>query len=226
MTNEALAKPPSWLDAFAPLAGLDAGSRASLAALPEARFGRGKTLFAPGSHCPGFVLLLDGRIRVGLTAENGRKLLLYRVVAGETCVQTTLCLLGGLDYSAEGVAESDLRLVMVPPGLFQSLLRNSPFFAAFVFGRFGARLDEMTRLIETIAFLRIDARLAAALLARANERGALAATHQDLAEDIGAAREVVSRQLAQFQRSGLLRLGRGRIVLADRAALADLACVI
>jgi CRP/FNR family transcriptional regulator len=89
----------------------------------------------------------------------------------------------------------------------------------------------MTRLIETIAFLRVDARLAAALLARADGEGELSATHQDLAEDIGAAREVVSRQLAEFQRAGLLRLGRGRIVLADRRALAelasaDLACVI
>ena len=94
-----------------------------------------------------------------------------------------------------------------------------------MFERFGARLAEMTTLIETIAFLRVDARLAAALLARADARGELAATHQELAEDIGAAREVVSRQLAEFQRAGLLRLARGRIALIGRASLADLACV-
>jgi len=215
----------NWLDAFAPLSDLDAFSRAALASLPELKIPKGKGLFGPGASCQGFVLLLDGRIRVGLTAENGRRLVLYRVAAGETCVQTTLCLLGGLDYSAEGEAESDLRLVIVPPGLFQRLLRESPAFANFVFGRFGARLAEMTKLIETIAFLRVDARLAAALLARAGGGDALVATHQDLAEDIGAAREVVSRQLALFQRAGLLRLGRGRVALADRRALADLACV-
>jgi CRP/FNR family transcriptional regulator len=146
------------------------------------------------------------------------------VIPGETCVQTTLCLLGGLDYTAEGEAESELRLVMVSPGVFRRLLREQPAFAEFVFGRFGARLAEMTRLIETIAFLRIDARLAAALLARAGQR-MLTATHQDLAEDIGAAREVVSRQLGEFQRAGLLRLGRGRIVLEDKRVLADLALV-
>jgi CRP/FNR family transcriptional regulator len=226
MANETLERPAAWIDAFPPLADLDAGARAALAALPEMKVPRNKTLFGPGSPCQGFVLLLEGRIRVGLTAENGRRLLLYRVVAGETCVQTTLCLLGGLDYSAEGAAESDLRLVLVSPVLFQRLLRDSPAFAKFVFGRFGARLSEMTRLIETIAFLRVDARLAAALLARAGERGALSATHQDLAEDIGAAREVVSRQLAQFQRAGFLRLGRGRIVFDNKRALADLACVM
>ncbi len=215
-----------WLDAFPALSGLDPPSRAALSVLPEMSFAKGRCLFAPGAHCAGFVLLLSGRIRVGLTAGNGRRLVLYRVVPGETCVQTTLCLLGGMDYTAEGVAESELRLVIVPPVLFQRLLRESPAFARFVFERFGARLSEMTRLIETIAFLRVDARLAAALIARAGERGAVVATHQELAEDIGAAREVVSRQLALFRRAGFVRLGRGRVAIVNRSALADFACVI
>lgn len=215
-----------WLDRFPFFAGLDVLSRESLARLREQQIPKGVSLFAPGAECQGFVLLLAGRIRVGLTAENGRRLVLYRVAAGETCVQTTLCLLGGLAYSAEGEAESDLKLVVVPPPLFRRLLRESPAFAQFVFERFGARLSEMTRLIETIAFLRVDARLAAALLARAGAGDVLAVTHQELAEDIGAVREVVSRQLALFQSEGFLRLGRGAIVLANRKALADLACVI
>jgi CRP/FNR family transcriptional regulator len=216
---------PAWIDAFAAFSALDSSSRSALSALPEMKFAKGRRLFGPGAHCAGFVLLLAGRIRVGLTAENGRQLVLYRVVPGETCVQTTLCLLGGLDHSAEGVAESELRLVIAPPVLFQRLLRDSPVFAHFVFERFGARLTEMTKLIETIAFLRVDARLAAALVARAGERGVVAATHQELAEDIGATREGVSRQLALFQRAGLVRLGRGRVALANRRALADFVCV-
>jgi CRP/FNR family transcriptional regulator len=214
-----------WLQSFAPLARLDGLARDALARLPVLQVERGKELFAPGSSCQGFVLLLEGVVRVSLTGESGRRLLLYRVAPGQTCVQTTLCLMGGLDYTAEGVAETDLRLTIVPPPLFERLLRESPDFARFVFERFGTRLAEMTRLIETIAFLRVDARLAAALLARAGADSELSATHQDLAEDIGAAREVVSRQLAEFQRAGLLRLGRARIALTDRAGLADLACV-
>jgi CRP/FNR family transcriptional regulator len=224
----ALLSPPArsiWLDAFAPLAALELSAREKLAALPELKIPRGKTLFAPGASCQGFVLVLEGGVRVSVTAENGRRLALYRVAPGETCVQTTLCMMGELAYSAEGVAETDLRLVVVPPALFQRLLREAPGFARFVFERFGARLAEMTRLIETIAFLRIDARLAASLLARAAGAAEVMATHQALAEDLGAAREVVSRQLAEFQRAGLLSLGRGRIALLDRKALADLASV-
>ena len=212
----------SWLDGFAPLRALDAAGRKELERLPELQIPKGKVLFSAGSPCQGFVILLDGGVRVNVTGENGRRLVLYRVAPGETCVQTTLCLMGALDYSAEGVAETDLRLVIVPPALFKRLLRDSGDFAQFVFERFGARLAEMTRLVETIAFLRVDARLASAVLLRAGAGASFEATHQELAEDIGAAREVVSRQLSLFQRAGLVRLARGRIEIGDRAGLEDL----
>lgn len=214
-----------WLDAFSPLAAVEGAAREALAQLPIHRAARGKTLFSPGASCPGFIVLLDGVARVEVAAANGRRLLLYRVARGETCVQTTLCLMGGLHYSAEGTAETDLRFVAIPAPLFDRLLRENPVFARFVFERFGARLAEMTRLIECIAFLRVDARLAAALLSRAEDGASVLATHQALAEDIGAAREVVSRQLAAFQRAGLLRLSRGEIEICDREALSRLTCV-
>ncbi|MCW2274922.1 helix-turn-helix domain-containing protein [Rhodoblastus acidophilus] len=210
-----------WLDHFAPLHKLDADARENLARLPELKIPKGKILFSAGSPCQGFVVLLEGGVRVGVTAENGRRLVLYRIAPGETCVQTTLCLMGALDYSAEGVAETDLRLVVVPPPLFKRLMRESGEFSEFVFERFGARLAEMMRLVETIAFLRVDARLAGAVLARAGDAASFEATHQELAEDIGAAREVVSRQLSLFQRAGLVRLSRGRIEIGDRAGLED-----
>jgi CRP/FNR family transcriptional regulator len=212
-----------WLDGFAPFRDLEPAARETLSRLPELKIPKGKVLFSAGSPCQGFVLVLEGCVRVGVTGENGRRLALYRVAPGETCVQTTLCLMGALDYSAEGVAETDLLLVIVPPALFLRLLRESADFAQFVFERFGARLSEMTRLVETLAFLRVDARLAGAVLARAGDSFVFEATHQELAEDIGAVREVVSRQLALFQRAGLVRLARGRIEIGDRAGLEDLA---
>jgi len=212
------------MDSFTRFQAFDAATREALGRLPELTFPEGKTLFSAGSPCQGFVLLRQGSVRVSVTGENGRRLVLYRVAPGETCVQTTLCLMGGLDYTAEGVAETEVRLVIVPPPLFKRLLRESGDFAEFVFERFGARLSEMTRLVESIAFLRVDARLASAVISRAGDAACCEATHQELAEDIGAAREVVSRQLALFQRAGLVRLARGRIEIGDRAGLEDLSC--
>ena len=178
----------------------------------------GATLFSPGGACQGFVIVLDGAVRVTLTSSSGRSLLLYRVGPGETCVQTTLCLTAGRSYSAEGVTEKPTRVIVIPRARFASLMRAEDF-RAFVFERFGARLDDMTRVLETIAFTRIDARLAQALLDRAGAAGEVTATHQQLADDIGSAREVVSRQLKIFAREGLVEAGRGALVLRDAAAL-------
>ncbi len=121
-------------------------------------------------------------------------------------------------YSAEGIAESDVSLVMIPLGMFDTLLGQSRAFRSFVFSRFGDRLAEMTHVLETIAFVRIDARLAAALLAR-REAGVIETTHQDLADEIGSAREVVSRQLHSFAGQGLIEVRRGAIEIRDRHGL-------
>ncbi|MBL8590969.1 MAG: Crp/Fnr family transcriptional regulator [Methylobacteriaceae bacterium] len=216
-----------WIDAYAPLADLDGATRDAFRALRPRAAPAGAVLFAPGSACQGFVLVLSGRVRVDMTGRGGRTLLLYRVGPSETCVQTTLCMLGESFYTAEGVAETPIDFVVVPPPLFERAMADSDAFRRFVFARFAARLGEMMRLLETIAFVRVDARLAAALCARAGEGAAasLAVTHQQLAEDVGTAREVVSRQLEGFRRDGLVALRRGRIDILDRPGLESLAGV-
>lgn len=218
---------PHWIDAYAPLAGLDAPTRARFSALKPRHAPAGARMFAPGSSCQGFVLVLRGSVRVDMTGRGGRSLTLYRVGPAETCVQTTLCMLGADVYTAEGVAETDIDFVVTPATLFEEAMAGSDGFRRFVFARFASRLGEMMRLLETIAFVRVDARLAAAMQARADRAGApvVTATHQQLAEEVGTAREVVSRQLDSFRRDGLVALTRGRIAILDPARLAALASV-
>jgi CRP/FNR family transcriptional regulator len=219
--------PPDWIDAYAPLAGLEPAMRARFATLKPRHAPAGARLFAPGSACQGFVLVLAGSVRVDMTGRGGRSLTLYRVGPAETCVQTTLCLLGADVYTAEGVAETDIDFVVTPAPLFEDAMARSDAFRRFVFARFASRLGEMMRLLETIAFVRVDARLAAAMSARAGRAGArvIEATHQELAEEVGTAREVVSRQLDSFRRDGLVALTRGRVEILDPARLAALASV-
>jgi len=99
---------------------------------------------------------------------------------------------------------------------------GSRVFRRFVCSRFGARFSEMMHILEAVAFLPIEPRLAQCLLANLQD-GAVAMTHQQLAEEINSAREVVSRHLKQFAARGLIRLGRGRISIAAPAALEKIA---
>ena len=105
---------------------------------------------------------------------------------------------------------------------FQSALDKSAQFRRFVFDGFASRLTNVIRKIEQIVFASIDARLAAALLSL-DARGEDRITHQDLATELGTAREVISRHLKQLERDGSVALGRGRVRVLDRQRLQSVA---
>jgi CRP/FNR family transcriptional regulator len=175
-------------------------------------------VFHAGDACQAFLLLLDGEVRVQLTSEGGREVTLYRIGPGGSCILTTSCLLSHEHYPAEAIAESDVEAVAIPMNAFQEALETSQFFRQFVFDGFSSRLTNVIRKIEQIAFTGIDARLATLLL-DLDDRGVETVTHQDLAVELGTAREVVSRHLKRFENAGWVRLGRGRITLTDREHL-------
>ncbi len=187
--------------------------------LRPASVAKGSVLFRPGDEPNSFVLVLSGRIAVYLTGQNGREILLYSVSPGETCIQTTIGMVGGQAYSGEAIAETDLVVVSIPRSEFARLMDDSASFRRFIFRSFGERLGEVTHLLEKVAFVRIDQRLAAALLEVADSSAMVSATHQELARRIGSAREVVSRKLEAFARQGLVSTDRGQVQIIDAAAL-------
>jgi CRP/FNR family transcriptional regulator len=170
--------------------------------------------------------VLDGSVRVQKLGENGREIVLYRVGRGETCLLTTSCLIARERYPAEGITETEVRAAALPVEVFNEALALSAAFRGFVFAAFGARLAELMALIEAVAFERVEARLARRLLEAETASGEVIATHQELAAELGTAREVVSRFLKEFERRGYVRLARGRIEIAERAALEKLAAAL
>jgi CRP/FNR family transcriptional regulator, anaerobic regulatory protein len=180
-------------------------------------------LFRPGDEARGFILLVKGRVNVYLTGRNGRELLLYSVEPGETCLQTTLGLLGDAPYGGEGVAETDATGYVIPPPLFLRLMAGSEGFRRFVFRAFANRLSDSMFVLEQVAFVKVEARLARELLSRAGSDGQLEATHQQIAVAIGTVREVVSRRLEALASDGLILVDRGHIRILDRRALESLA---
>lgn len=209
--------------AFPGLAHLDESSDRMLEeAVRVVELPAGTVLFRDGAECNSFVLLQNGSVRVQKVAENGREIVLYRVESGQSCVLTTNCLMGGQAYTAEGIAETPVRMLVVPATVFRTLLARSEPFRTFVFSAYAARIADLLLLIEEVAFGRIDVRLAD-WLRRRGAGGDVRATHQMIAVELGSAREVVSRQLKEFERRGWVLLQRGRVVIVERTALTALA---
>lgn len=179
----------------------------------------GTVLFDERRACQGFPLVLDGSIRVMKVAPNGRELPLYRVAPGETCIITSGCLLGSTDYNARGVAETESRLALMPRSKFMEMLKHPPF-REFVFQLFSERIANLMQLVEEVAFHKLDQRLAALLLGKGR---VLRATHQQLADELGSVREIVSRLLKGFAEQGLVALGREQVEILDAAGLRRIA---
>jgi CRP/FNR family transcriptional regulator len=198
-----------------------------LAALPEAARQRlaersrkmqlppGTPVFDERQSCQGFPFVIDGSIRVVKAAPNGRELPLYRVAPGETCVISSACLLGHTPYNARGITETDTTLLVLPTADFQALLAE-PAFRDFVFQLFSERIADLMQLIEEVAFRKLDQRLAALLLGKGQR---LHTTHQQLADELGSVREIVSRLLKNFAAQGLVALSREQIEILDPAGL-------
>jgi CRP/FNR family transcriptional regulator len=183
----------------------------------------GAVVFGPGQPPQNYLLLINGTVRVHQLSESGREIVLYRVQAGESCAMTTACLIGDDVYQAEGVAETPVEAVVLPREAFDEAISKSPEFRRFVFAALSSRMTHLFKLIEEVAFSRIDVRLAQRLLELAGDADRVAMTHQQLASELGTAREVISRQLTEFQRRGLLATARGELTLINRAALRGLA---
>ncbi|WP_375544274.1 Crp/Fnr family transcriptional regulator [Phaeobacter inhibens] len=215
---------PFWIDRFAGLARLDAETKAHiLAEAARVNVPKGAVIFGPGKSPENMLFLLDGTVRVQQVSDSGREILLYRINAGESCVLTTACLLAYEDYAAEGVAETDVAAAALPRSVFDALVAASAEFRSFVFSAFSKRITDLFLVIDEVAFQRVDVRLAQGLLDLAGAGDHLAVTHQQLAVDLGTAREVVSRQMQEFQRRGWVQLARGSVDIVNRDALRQLA---
>lgn len=213
-----------WTERFQGTRALPRGVRNRLIEVATTRrYARGHEVFGPQNVPDSLFFLVEGTIRVSQTSDNGRDIVLYRVDAGESCVLTTACMLAEEAYNAEGIAETDITVVSLPKKAFDDIVATEPAFRNFVFAAYSRRLIDLLRVVDDVAFGRIDVRLAARLLVLAGDGNDIAATHQQIASELGTAREVVSRVLHDFQKRDLIGQSRGRILLRDRAVLRTLA---
>lgn len=211
------------LSVFPALAAVMAGRGASLlSACREVTLETGSLVFEPGQPCESYLLVRAGSIRVHLLDADGHEIVLYRLGRGDTCILTTAALLGATPYAAYAITETPTEATALPARAFEDLLAIQPAFRRFVFASHAARIADLMRVVSEVAFTRIQVRLARCLLQRSNASGRVDLTHDAIAAEIGTAREVVSRNLKQLERLGVLKLAIGSLDVLDSVRLISL----
>jgi CRP/FNR family cyclic AMP-dependent transcriptional regulator len=184
--------------------------------------GEGFTLFRAGERCSGLYVVLEGRVRIYRTAPDGREQTI--AVEGPGRPVAELPLFDDGPYPASAITTAPSRLAFLPRGEFEHAFRTDPEVASSVVRALGARLRHMVQLVETLAFRDVAARLAMVLADHAEQGGRvttdgivldLGRTQEELAAEIGTARESVSRAMKQLEARRLVRKRSGtHLVLA------------
>jgi len=176
-----------------------------------AKIPSGREIFAEGDEVNGIALLMSGVVRVYKLSQTGREITLYRFGEGESCIITANAILHQQDFPAIAVVEQDAEAVIIPAETFIDWVKRYDPWRDFVFTLVSQRLSRVMEIIEEVAFQRMDRRVASFLLERSQLKNPISITHQEIANEIGSSREVVSRLLEDFAEQGFIYLSRGEI---------------
>lgn len=183
---------------------------------------KGNIIAREGDHLSHYLLLLEGVVRFQKRAANGRQITVFRVNGGESCALAAACLLSNQPLPGEAVSESDLHGFVIPRQRFIDGLTNSPSFRDFVYTGYGRELSGILSLATEIAFDPISVRVVRYLLENTDSRGIVKRCHQEIAEDLGTVREVISREIRSLKIKGRIAVGRGKIEIKRRGELSEL----
>jgi CRP/FNR family transcriptional regulator len=192
-------------------------------------FSTSELLFSEGEPCNGLHIIARGKVRLFKTSVNGREQVLSVNVSGESVAEIPV--FDGGPYPASAVALEETEIVFISRRDFNAYCLEHPEVPLKVLTVVGARLRNLVGIIEELSFTTIRQRLISTLLKLAQSEGRktargiefqLPASHQELANQLGTVRELISRNLMRLQAEGLLDVDARQIVVRDIEGLSAL----
>ena len=179
------------------------------------------TLATVGDSCTNFMLLLDGTVRIYQDADDGREMTLYRIAPGDVCLMSLNSLIHDRPFRANAIAETEISMILFSAENFHEAMRVSDAFRLLILTSLVDTVCTIVQNFYTTAFEPLDMRLAC-LLGRLFERASsdqLDITHQELSQELGTTREVVSRLLKKLEQQQCIVLKRGKILVGENRQL-------
>ncbi|HRI79344.1 MAG TPA: Crp/Fnr family transcriptional regulator [Cyclobacteriaceae bacterium] len=172
-------------------------------------------ILGEAQHITRIPIVLKGSLRVMRTDENGQEILLYYIRPGESCIMSFL---GGIHHEASKVSaetEEETEILLIPVEKAGEWIREFPEWTDFIFKLYHKRFEELLSVVNAIAFRRLDERVLLLLRQKAEllKTSELIITHQQIADELGSSREVISRIVKQMENQGQIKLSRNKITL-------------
>jgi CRP/FNR family transcriptional regulator, anaerobic regulatory protein len=180
-------------------------------------FEPGKTLMEPGQFVKAVPLVLEGSIKIMRMDEEGKELFLYYLETGETCALSLTCCSAARPSEIKAVVEEKVTVLFIPIQVHEQLTDEFKQWKDFVSSTYQHRFQEMLVVLDAIAFKKMDERLMNYIVTKMKQlkTNELHTTHQEVANELGTAREVISRLLKQLEKKKWIELGRNVIYIRD-----------
>ncbi len=178
-------------------------------------FAEGEVILNENAYINAIPIVTGGSIRVMRSEEDGREILLYYIKSGESCIMSFL---GGIHHDTskvKAVAEEMTHILFIPIDKVMLLIKAYPEWLDYIFKLYHKRFEELLDVVNAIAFKKMDERLLDYLQKKSalSHHSTIHITHEQIANDLGTARVVVSRLLKQMEDEKLVQLGRNKIQL-------------
>lgn len=179
------------------------------------RFPADAVIIEENDYIKNVPIVLSGSIKVFKQDEDGREILLYYIKPGESCVMSFLGAACNGTSKIRAVVEDQAEVLILPVHKAIDLIRDNPAWLEFIFQLYNRRFEELLEVVNAIAFTKVDQRLLDFLKTKSKMNGTseIAMTHQQVADALGTAREVVSRLLKQLEKEGKISLSRNKITV-------------
>ncbi len=173
----------------------------------------GDTILEPGNYIKSVPLLIEGAIKISRVDDKGDELLLYFIERGDTCAMTLNCCMSNSKSAIKAIAESDVKMVMVPVEKMDLWLAKYKSWREFIMESFQTRLNEVLHAVDSVAFLKMDERLLQYLQdkTKIDHNTNIHTTHEQIAKDLHTSRVVISRLLKKLEINGDVVLHRNSI---------------
>jgi CRP/FNR family transcriptional regulator len=180
-------------------------------------FEAGMTILEPGKYIKIVPIILEGAVKVLRTDEEGHDLFLYYITSGETCAVSLTCCSTSNPSEVKAVAEERTTVIGIPVRKHEAWMNEFRQWKDFVALTYQKRFQEMLKVIDDIAFRKMDERLLKFLVVKSKQLKTweLSMTHQEIASEMGTSREVISRLLKQLEKRKLVELGRNKIYVRN-----------
>jgi CRP/FNR family transcriptional regulator, anaerobic regulatory protein len=178
-------------------------------------FKEGEVIMDYGRYIRFMPFITKGTIRVLRQDDEGREILLYYLSASESCAMAYTCCISHIKSEVRAIAEDEVEILAIPEQKMDEWLIKYPTWKMYIMNSFRDRFNELLRTLENVAFHKLDDRLVKYLRdkQRVGESSVIKASHQQIADELGTSRVVVSRLLKQLENEGKLILYRNEIKL-------------